>query len=184
MSEFFVRRPILDLGAFGDQTGPTVVRSPTRGLSSANSNLGKTSRRCSTRLDLARIRTTAMSKFVRSCCAPNSRSTVISTSKTFSASASKSPFLIPDQPDFCTVVTSWPAKSRANRWSMHSSSKIFTSPQRPAYAPWLVQGTRSPARASQSENLPKSLRCFHRLRGSRSNFESVPASLQSTAYHS
>src|SRR5262249_53164559 len=77
--------------------------------------------------------------FLRSCYAASFRSTVTNTSNSFSASSSNSPFLIPLQPCFGTVVTAWPTRSRANRRSTHSSSKIFTSPPRRACTPSLLQ---------------------------------------------
>jgi hypothetical protein len=78
----------------------------------------------SSRFDRDRISTTAISNAVRSCCFASFRSTVIKASNSFSANASRSPFLMPAQPCRGTVVTECSARSRARRRSTHSSSRM------------------------------------------------------------
>ena len=71
------------------------------------------------------------------------RSTVTKTSNCFSASVSKSPFLIPAHPICGTVLTSCPAMSRASRRSIHSSRGTFTR-RRPPCDPWPLLKRRQP----------------------------------------
>jgi hypothetical protein len=104
---------------------PTIVSSPATAPDNLSSSSAASGRMCSSRFVRARIRITEIRNFFRSCCAASVRSTVINTSNSFSASSSNSPFLIPLQPRFGTVVTAWPTSERANRRSTHSSRMQF-----------------------------------------------------------
>jgi hypothetical protein len=100
---------------------PTIVSFPATALDNLSSSSGASGRMCSSRFVRARIRITGIRNFFSSCCAASFRSTVTNTSNSFSASSSNSPFLIPLQPCFGTVVTAWLTSERAKRAGTHSS---------------------------------------------------------------
>jgi len=113
-------------GRARDNQLPIAVSAPTGACSSRSSSATASGRMCSSRFVGGRSRIMARVNRVRSCSIAIFRSTVTNTSNTFSASASRSPFLMPAQPFRGTVVTVCPTKSRASLLSTHSSSKIFT----------------------------------------------------------
>src|SRR5262245_19291659 len=108
---------------------------------------GTSGRISSRRFDRDRISTAAISNSVRSCCFPSFRSTVIKASNSFSANASRSPFLMPA-----------PTMERDYRNRM--SGKIARQPPIDAFVEQNLhtsrflpplQETQSPAHATQSE---------------------------------
>ena len=91
--------------------GPMVVNWPAEARVSFSRSSAARGRISSRRFVRARSKTTGIRCFVRSCCADSFRSTVMNASNSFSARASNSPFLIPAQPRWGTVKTSWPGSS-------------------------------------------------------------------------
>src|SRR5207249_1916858 len=106
---------------------PTVVIWPGLHFGRVERIRGTSGKRSSSRLLRARITNTAILNFGMCCWKDRLRSTVRNTSKSFSASASRRPFLIVVQPICGTVLTEWPFNSLTRRRSRHSSRRMFIS---------------------------------------------------------